>query len=182
MPGTRLKHACCHCSGFCYVWHEGIASRGPNEIGLCVYNFLVDHLSDVKHATFYSDNCGGQNRNKFIALMYLKAVSSTPIQSITHKFLEVGHTQNEGDSMHSTIERSKGRCPIYSPQLSSFTLLSEWQRSQVTRMRWRKWQLKTFSIGRHWLKLGKEWGRPLGALEWYQNLAGPKRITWEILL
>lgn len=103
-------------TGFCYVWHEGIASRGPNEIGSCVYNFLDDHGSEIKHATFYSDNCGGQNRNKYIAMMYLKAVTCTSIQSITHKFLEQGHTQNEGDSMHATIENSRGNHPIYSPQ------------------------------------------------------------------
>ena len=29
------------------------------------------------------------------------------IKSITHKYLIIGHTENEGDSMHSCIEREK---------------------------------------------------------------------------
>ena len=26
--------------GYCYVWHEQISKRGPNEIGSCLWNFL----------------------------------------------------------------------------------------------------------------------------------------------
>ncbi|KAL4714260.1 hypothetical protein ACJJTC_009612 [Scirpophaga incertulas] len=55
---------------------------------------------------FYSDNCCGQQKNQFIFSMYIYAVQNLPnIKSITHKFLIKGHTQNEGDSVHSTIER-----------------------------------------------------------------------------
>ena len=70
----------------------------------------------VQKVLFYSDNCGGQNRNKFIALIYMEAVIAAPLQSITHKFLETGHTQNERDSMHSTIEQAKGTNPLFTPQ------------------------------------------------------------------
>lgn len=42
------------------------------------------------------------------------------IKSITHKFLIKGHTQNEGDSVHSQIERQVKRQlrsgPIYTPE------------------------------------------------------------------
>lgn len=37
--------------------------------------------------------------------MYLYFVTKLNINSITHKFLVVGHTQNEGDSAHSVIEK-----------------------------------------------------------------------------
>ena len=52
--------------------------------------------------------------------MYLWAVSSLPkIKSITHKFLIAGHTQNEGDNIHSVIEKAIKRNlksgPIYEP-------------------------------------------------------------------
>lgn len=47
------------------------------------------------------------------------ALNTDKIESITHKFLVLGHTQNEGDSMHATIEREKKRVsksgPIYVP-------------------------------------------------------------------
>ena len=104
--------------GFCFMWHEGIAARGANEIATCVYKYILEHSlpKGVQEIVFYSDNCAGQNRNHIIATMYAKVVASTEIKVITHKFLEHGHTQNEGDSMHSTIEAEIGRTPVYSPQ------------------------------------------------------------------
>lgn len=51
--------------------------------------------------------------------MYLYAVEKFQLKSITHKFLIRGHTQNEGDAVHSTIEKSlkkaKKSGPIYAP-------------------------------------------------------------------
>ena len=51
--------------------------------------------------------------------MYLYAVEKFKIKSITHKFLVSGHTQNEGDNVHSVIEKSIKRAlksgPIYIP-------------------------------------------------------------------
>lgn len=51
--------------------------------------------------------------------MYLYAVDNLNINSVTHKFLIRGHTQNEGDAAHSVIEkhikRSKKSGPIYVP-------------------------------------------------------------------
>ena len=59
---------------------------------------------------FYSNNCSGQQKNKFMMALYLYAVNNLPnITSITHKFLIKGHTQNEGDSAHSLIEREVKR-------------------------------------------------------------------------
>lgn len=70
---------------------------------------------------FYSDNCAGQQKNKFMMAMYLYAVQNLPnINSITHKFLIKVHTQNEGDSAHSQIERQVKRQlrsgPIFTPE------------------------------------------------------------------
>ncbi|CAG9765712.1 unnamed protein product [Ceutorhynchus assimilis] len=104
--------------GYCYVWSEHIAKRGANEIGSCVMYFLQQNAVG-KSIVFYSDNCAGQNKNRFVAAMYLYAVSKFDIPEITHKFLVTGHTQNEGDSMHSCIEKEKKRVlrsgPIYVP-------------------------------------------------------------------
>lgn len=51
--------------------------------------------------------------------MYLYAVHTLAIKSITHKFLIRGHTQNKADAVHSVIEknvkRAKKAGPIYSP-------------------------------------------------------------------
>ncbi|CAH1974168.1 unnamed protein product [Acanthoscelides obtectus] len=113
----------------CYLWHEGQGHRGANEIGSCVWDYLenldqeIDSLgtNEKKDVVFYSDNCVGQQKNKFMVALYVYAVCKLKcIQSITHKFLTVGHTQNEGDSVHSVIERRvrrfKKNGPIYVPE------------------------------------------------------------------
>ena len=105
-------------AGYCYMWYEIIGGRGSNEVSTCVYQYIKKCAAelDAKNFIFYSDNCGGQNRNHYIAGMYLKALADNPtVESITHKYLEVGHTQNEADSMHACIERAIGRTPVYSP-------------------------------------------------------------------
>lgn len=105
-------------STYCYVWHEGEAHRGVNEIGSCVLRYLSTECDD-QNVVFYSDNCAGQNKNKFMVSLYLYAIAKLNIHSITHKFLVVGHTQNEGDSAHSVIEKQITKTlksgPIYIP-------------------------------------------------------------------
>lgn len=107
----------------CFVWHEGEGARGVNEIGSCVLMYLED-LNNIAteefDVIFYSDNCCGQQKNKFMVSMYQYATNTLPkLRSITHKFLIKGHTQNEGDAVHSTIQKNITRAlkssPIYVP-------------------------------------------------------------------
>lgn len=108
----------------CYVWHEGEGARGVNEIGSCVLSYLrslQDKTKDDFEVIFYSDNCCGQQKNKYMIAMYIYAVTNLEnLTSITHKFLIKGHSQNEGDSAHSVIERNISRslksAPIYVPE------------------------------------------------------------------
>lgn len=107
----------------CFFWHEGEAKRGASEIGTCLLKFLKKQSdianSDDLELVLYSDNCGGQGKNKFIITAYLFAVAKYKIKSITHKFLVVGHGQNEGDASHSVIEKAVNKFlksgPIYVP-------------------------------------------------------------------
>ncbi|KAJ8966377.1 hypothetical protein NQ314_003553 [Rhamnusium bicolor] len=93
----------------CYVWHEGQGQRGANEIASRVWHYLVNlnakahNEEKIIDVIFYSDNCTGQNKNKFIFALYTFAVSTLEnIHSITHRYFITGHTQNEGISAHST--------------------------------------------------------------------------------
>ncbi|XP_047027513.1 uncharacterized protein LOC124635622 isoform X3 [Helicoverpa zea] len=110
----------------CYFWNETDAKRGANEIGSCLLHYF-EQLCIESRATneeginliLYSDNCGGQNKNKYIVTLYLYAVTHLNINSITHKYLIKGHTQNEADNIHSLIEKEVKKNlrsgPIYSP-------------------------------------------------------------------
>lgn len=97
------------------MWDESQAKRGANEVATCLYIFLKNMVAKgVKEFSFYSDNCGGQNRNRFLFSMWEYAAFTLKIK-ITHTFLEKGHTQNEGDSMHASIENAKKGKTMYVP-------------------------------------------------------------------
>lgn len=102
--------------GFCYLWDETIAGQGASEVASCLYQFILDESSknNVKKFIFWSDNCPGQNKNKILYSFY-SWVSRKLNVDIHHKYLEKGHTQNEGDSMHSRIEKCRKHKTIFTP-------------------------------------------------------------------
>lgn len=101
--------------GYCYLWHAQIAKRGANEISSCLFDFFKKEADrGIKFISLYSDNCSGQNRNRFVFAMYIY-VSRTLNLDITHRFLQTGHTQNEGDSMHACVEKNLKNKIVYTP-------------------------------------------------------------------
>lgn len=106
--------------GHCFIWNESVGNRGAIEIGSCILKFIEKFIPNEKTGlTFYSDNCNGQNKNRYIYSVYMYIVMFLNISEITHKFLTTGHTQMPVDSMHSRIENQKKRAlksgPVYIP-------------------------------------------------------------------
>lgn len=95
---------------YCYVWSENDARKGSNEVASCLLDYFEKRVSEgITDFFLWSDNCTGQNRNKNVFSMYVYASLKFNI-NIRHSFLEAGHTQNEGDSVHAMIERhAKGK-------------------------------------------------------------------------
>nr|CAI5833324.1 unnamed protein product [Callosobruchus analis] len=101
--------------GYCYMWYESIAKRGSSEIGSCLLRFIEHKVQQgTKQFSFYSNNCAGQNRNRFMFSMYNFLAQKYNIV-IRHTSLEKGHTETEGDSMHSVVERAARHVPISIP-------------------------------------------------------------------
>ncbi|KAJ8879387.1 hypothetical protein PR048_019995 [Dryococelus australis] len=97
------------------MWPECKVQRGYNEIASCVKEFIDETVRKVKNNFyFFSDNCGGQNLNHNVVSVYIYAAVHHNVD-ILHHFMERGHAQNEGDSIHSVIERSSKKIPIYTP-------------------------------------------------------------------
>ncbi len=97
----------------CYVWSEIDGKRGSSEIGSCLLHFISQLPDNVEELILYSDSCGGQNRNQYVAAAMLWAVEKMAIKSIKLCFLEPGHTQMECDSMHASIEHEKKHKHVY---------------------------------------------------------------------
>ena len=81
-------------AGFCYMWHEGDAKRGANNIASCVWKY-IQHCNEHGHKAihFFTDNCSGQNKNELLVSMYFHAVQTLNLDSICHYYLEKGHTE-----------------------------------------------------------------------------------------
>ena len=65
---------------------------------------------------FFSDNCTGQNRNRIVTMFSFVMKNYASLDKIEHCFLEVGHTQNENDSVHSEIAETAKKIPVYTPE------------------------------------------------------------------
>lgn len=92
--------------GDCFMWSEIQGKRGSCEIASCVFKFLKSLPVATTEVTFFSDRCGGQNLNKFMAAMCTLAVQEIKnIDVINLKFLVVGHSEMECDSIHAAISR-----------------------------------------------------------------------------
>ncbi|KAJ8049014.1 hypothetical protein HOLleu_01555 [Holothuria leucospilota] len=103
--------------GQCYLWDETEGGRGPNEIGSALLDYMSNLPQTVAHFSSFSDTCGGQNRNQFIAAAMLYAVQKLPnLQTIHLKYMESGHSYLEVDSMHATIEKARKHQNIYTPR------------------------------------------------------------------
>ena len=105
--------------GTCYIWDETTGGRGASDIGSCILlniNSIAEKNPNVKEITFYSDTCGGQNRNQFVASAFLFALHQHGgIETINHKFFERGHSEMESDSIHSAVEHAKKNTKVYHP-------------------------------------------------------------------
>ncbi|GFO41700.1 DNA repair protein rhp54 [Plakobranchus ocellatus] len=73
--------------GLCYVWPESKGRRGPNEVATCLFDYLKERsLQSVKEIHMFSDYCGGQNRNRYVAFALWFARNHHSLSKITHTF------------------------------------------------------------------------------------------------
>lgn len=96
--------------GDCFMWTETNGKRGSCEIATCLYEYFQSLSEEINHISCFSDRCGGQNLNRFVATMCLTAVQELPhLKTIDLKFLVVGHSEMQCDSMHSAITTEQNR-------------------------------------------------------------------------
>lgn len=100
---------------FCYAWTEVNGKKGSSEIGSIILKYLNGIPDHIEEVSLFSDTCGGQNRNQYVAAVLFWAVQKIDhLKCIEHKFLESGHSHMEVDSMHSSIESAQKHANIYS--------------------------------------------------------------------
>lgn len=71
----------------------------------------------AKRLVVYSDNCGGQNKNRNLISFWRQSVLDGVYESIEHRFLIPGHTRLPCDRDFALIEKQKNRVvQVYSPE------------------------------------------------------------------
>ena len=107
----------------CYWFDEINSTLDASTYASCLVDYIEELLLKTKQEVIiYSDGCTSQNRNAVLAnaLLHLSVKHNV---SIIQKYLEKGHTQMEGDSVHGKIERFMKNKEIYLP--SQFCSITE---------------------------------------------------------
>ena len=100
-----------------YLWNETEGGVDDNVFTTVHIHHLKQELSENPQATsliMYTDNCGAQNKNSTLSSALLQLASEKGVE-ITQKFLIVGHTHMECDTMHQKIETRKKNRSINRP-------------------------------------------------------------------
>lgn len=76
-----------------FVYHEGQAKRGPDEVCSFFKTFLDNIPADKKYDELlvYADNCAGQNKNHAVSRFLLALTDTGRFKHVKQIFPVVGH-------------------------------------------------------------------------------------------
>ena len=91
---------------FFYIWVEGTAGRGAQEVSSCLRKHILTHVGrNVIDLILWSDSCGGQNRNiKMILMMNTLFNNLDMLNFVMVKYLISGHSYLPNDSDFDDVE------------------------------------------------------------------------------
>ena len=100
---------------YCFLWNESECEKGSSEIATALQKYISDMAcEDFEIIHLFADRCGGQNNNRMVLIALhglLKNIDS--IEELNINYLVSGHSQNENDSAHSTIEGATRNAVLY---------------------------------------------------------------------
>lgn len=111
-------HNCGDGQATMYMWTEDIAKRGSEEVASCLLKHLTSRpTTGQEDLIIYTDNCGGQNKNWLLMLLWIQLVREKKYKTIEHRFLVSGHTYLPSDRDFAIIEKHKKLLrQVYCPQ------------------------------------------------------------------
>ena len=84
------------------LWHEAIRGRKATDIASTYLKLLS--LVKHKHVVVWADNCSGQNKSWFLYTALIRYINTKQhLETVTLKYLEVGHTFMAADGIHGEI-------------------------------------------------------------------------------
>lgn len=99
-------HNCKTGKSFFYIYHEGIASKGPNEVCSLLWDYIQREVPEcVQELRLYSDNCPGQNKNHTMIRMCAAFVETGKFQRVEQFYPIRGHSFLPNDRDFGVIKR-----------------------------------------------------------------------------
>lgn len=101
-----------------YYYDHTMSSKGSNEVSSLLDHYYSERIiRRIIKCESFSDNCRGQNRNRFVIALFSHITNTFLNISLKHTFLECGHTQNEENSVHAVFESRNKIKDVFSPQM-----------------------------------------------------------------
>lgn len=88
-----------------YLYNEGIAAKGPNEVCSFLMDYLKNIPENVKTLHLFSDGCLPQNKNNTVVRLFMALVSQDKFQTINQYFPIRGHSFLPCDRDFSVVKR-----------------------------------------------------------------------------
>lgn len=100
-----------------YVYHEGQAKKGANEVCSFLYHYIQEYVpAGIKVLHLYSDACTGQNRNHSMIRFLTSLTDTRRFEEIVHRFPVRGHSYLPCDRDFGRMKRMiRQRDRIYTP-------------------------------------------------------------------
>nr|CAI5857975.1 unnamed protein product [Callosobruchus analis] len=98
-----------------FLWHEGFSGRGERNCFL-PSSVFEQWIHKQKTLVLWCDDCGGQNKNKFILFTLIFLVSIGLFDAIEQRFLVSGHSFMPCDRDFALIEKRKRTMKAYIPE------------------------------------------------------------------
>lgn len=70
----------------CYMYHEGQAKKGPDEVCSFLWDYLQNIPDNITEVHLYSDNCPGQHKNHSLARFLLALTDTKRFEKIINFF------------------------------------------------------------------------------------------------
>lgn len=89
-----------------YVFHEGVANKGSNEICSMLLHY-IDHFleENIQELFLFSDNCPGQNKNHTVIRFLMALTDTQRFRKIKHYFPVRGHSFLPNDQDFGVAKR-----------------------------------------------------------------------------
>lgn len=91
----------------CYVYHEGEAGKGPNEVISFINHYINNDIGkEVERLYIFCDNCAGQNKNNAIIRFLMGLVENKRFKEVQILYPMRGHSFMPCDRDFGLIKRS----------------------------------------------------------------------------